>query len=151
MHLRLCLSVSVSFECYFSLNLPPQAKNRERRSLISSSQDQVPKSVSTAAVPLLGAKPVGEEDEEREEDAVEDLKEDSRCPATAPSNLGLSFYENDRQTPSTSPLVRRDEMTKDQLVGQTSTQVTEDNLLAGKQRANCLGGELTDSVADVLC
>lgn len=111
----------------------------------------MPRSVSIAAVPLLGVKPAGEDDEEREEDAVEDLKQDSRRPAAAPSNTGLSFYENERQTPSVSPSVQRHGVTKDQTVGQTSTQVKEDNLLVDMQRANCLGGEMADSIDDVLC
>lgn len=111
----------------------------------------MPRSVSTAAVPLLGAKPVGEEDEERDEDAVGDLKEDSRSPATDPSKTGLSFYEKERQMPSMSLSVQRHGMIKDQLVGQTSIQVKEDNLLVDMQRANCLGGELAESADDVLC
>ncbi|XP_062383684.1 opsin 4xa [Sardina pilchardus] len=131
-----------------------KGKIPERRSLIGSSHDPLPKSVSAAAVPLLGAKHgVDEEDEEeREEEAAEDPQGDGRGSADPPpNNTGLSFYENDeRQTPRVSPVVQRRGVDKGHQAGQTSTRVGEDDLLVDLQRANCLG-DRPDPVERPLC
>ncbi|XP_076159253.1 opsin 4xa isoform X1 [Alosa pseudoharengus] len=131
-----------------------KAKIPQRRPLIGSSHDQLPKSVSAAAVPLLGVKHGGDEEDEEghEEEATEGLKGDaSSSTAPSPNNTGLCFYENDeRQTSHVSTLVQRHGVVKGHQAGQTSTLVDEDDLLVDLQRANYLG-DGPDSVERPLC